>query len=126
MGLHEREGPSRARIHPAARSAEGGPMSATVQVGRRVLLPLAGVLLVLAAWQATVVAYALPAIVLPSPVAVLQALAELVRTRACWPDVGVSLGEFLAGFVVGGMSGVAVGLLIGESRRFRLSATPVV
>ena len=102
-----------------ARAVAGG-------VGRRVLLPLVGVLLVLGAWQATVVAYALPAIVLPTPLAVVRALAELVGTRAFWRDVGVSLVEFVAGFGVGGLLGVGVGLLIGESRRFRLSATPVV
>ncbi len=101
-------------------------MSTTRRVGRAVLLPLGGVLLVLAAWEATVVAYALPVIVLPSPLAVLRALAELLGTRAFWRDVGVSVVEFLAGYGIGGTLGVAVGLLMGESRRFRLASTPVI
>jgi ABC-type nitrate/sulfonate/bicarbonate transport system permease component len=101
-------------------------MSTTRRVGRAVLLPLAGVLLVLAAWEATVVAYALPVIVLPSPLAVLRALAELLGTRAFWRDVGVSVVEFLAGYGIGGTLGVGVGLLMGESRRFRLASTPVI
>jgi ABC-type nitrate/sulfonate/bicarbonate transport system permease component len=101
-------------------------MTTVRQLGRRVLLPLAGVALLLAAWEATVVVYALPVIVLPSPLAVVHALADLLRTREFWRDVMVSLLEFLAGFGVGGILGVAVGALMGESRRFRLSATPVV
>ena len=101
-------------------------MTRTFNAGRRVLLPLVGVVLVLAAWEATVVAYALPAIVLPSPLAVLAALGELVRAREFWRDVMVSLVEFVAGFGVGGALGIVAGVLIGESRRVRLSATPVV
>jgi len=107
-------------------SLEGGPVSATVRIGRRVLLPLVGVAMVLAVWEATVIAYALPAIVLPSPLAVVRALGELVRTREFWRDVMVSLLEFIAGFGIGGVLGIVAGLLIGESRRARLSATPIV
>ena len=72
-------------------------------------------------------AYRLPAIVLPSPVAVVAALVELVRharilaRRRRQPvrihrrlrDRRRSLG-------------IAVGVLMGESRRFRMMATPVV
>lgn len=93
---------------------------------RRVLLPLAGVLVVLGAWEATVVLYRLPAIVLPSPWAVAATLGELVTSRHFWRDVGVSLYEFVAGYAIGVVLGVATGLAMGESRRFRDSTTPVV
>jgi sulfonate transport system permease protein len=92
----------------------------------RLLLPLAGVLIVLAAWEATVVAYQLPVIVLPSPWAVLRALGALVRTTAFWHDVGVSLYEFAVGYAFGVVLGIACGLVMGESRAFRQAATPVV
>ena len=93
---------------------------------KRVLLPAAGVLIVLAIWEATVVSYKLPPIVLPSPWAVTATLADLVGTYAFWRDVGVSLYEFVAGYAIGVVLGIVVGLLIGESRLFRLTATPVV
>ena len=92
----------------------------------RVLLPLAGVLIVLAIWEGTVLAYHLPAIVLPSPWSVAATLAELVRTPAFWRDVGVSLYEFAAGYSIGVILGVAIGLLMGEWRHFRMTATPII
>ena len=102
-------------------------MIAAVRLVRnRVLLPLLGVLLVLAAWEATVVVYRLPPIVLPSPWAVLATLGELVVTFAFWRDVGVSLFEFAIGYLAGVVLGVAIGLLMGESRHFRMTATPVI
>jgi len=95
-------------------------------VVRRIVLPLIGVALAVAAWEATVLGYHLPAIVLPSPKAVVAALVELAGTHAFWRDVGVSLYEFVAGYALGAAAGIAVGLLMGEWRRFRMLATPVV
>jgi ABC-type nitrate/sulfonate/bicarbonate transport system permease component len=92
----------------------------------RVVLPAAGVLIVLAVWEATVVFYKLPPIVLPSPWSVATTLAELVATAAFWRDVGVSLYEFVTGYAIGVVLGIVAGLLIGEWRLFRLTATPVV
>jgi ABC-type nitrate/sulfonate/bicarbonate transport system permease component len=95
-------------------------------VAHRVLLPLVGVACVLAAWEATLIVYRLPAIVLPSPWSVAATLAELAGTAAFWRDVGVSLYEFIAGYTLGVVLGVAIGMLIGESRHFRMAVTPVV
>jgi ABC-type nitrate/sulfonate/bicarbonate transport system permease component len=95
-------------------------------IARRVVLPLVGVACVLAAWEATLFVYHLPAIVLPSPWAVVTTLAELVGTPAFWRDVGVSLYEFVAGYVIGVVLGVTVGMLVGEWRHFRMAATPVI
>jgi ABC-type nitrate/sulfonate/bicarbonate transport system permease component len=93
---------------------------------QRVLLPLIGVLIVLAIWEGTVVAYALPPIVLPSPLAVMRTLIELLQTRPFWRDVGVSLYEFAVGYSTGVLLGILVGTLMGESRRFRQTTTPLV
>jgi len=95
-------------------------------VARRLLLPIVGVACVLAVWEATLLVYRLPAIVLPSPWSVATTLFELVATAAFWRDVAVSLYEFIAGYAVGVVLGVAVGMLIGESRHFRMAATPVI
>jgi len=92
----------------------------------RVLLPLLGVIILLAAWEATVLIYRLPVVVLPSPWAVSATLVEMLGTAAFWRNVAVSLYEFAAGYVIGVASGVVVGLLIGEWRRFRATVTPVI
>jgi ABC-type nitrate/sulfonate/bicarbonate transport system permease component len=95
-------------------------------IQHRVLLPALGVLLVLVVWEATVIGWRLPVIVLPSPWTVAATLAELLITPVFWRDVGVSLFEFGSGYALGVALGVAVGLLMGESRRFRMAATPVI
>ena len=97
-----------------------------MKVRDRFLLPLAGVLLVLAVWQMTVVLYRLPVIVLPPPLDVALALMQLLGTRAFWRDVGISLYEFGSGYTIGVLLGIAIGVAIGESRIFRLASTPVV
>jgi ABC-type nitrate/sulfonate/bicarbonate transport system permease component len=92
----------------------------------RVLLPLLGVIILLAAWEATVLVYRLPVVVLPSPQTVSATLVEMLGTAAFWRNVAVSLYEFAAGYGIGVASGVAVGVLVGESRRFRATVSPVI
>lgn len=93
---------------------------------RRALLGALGALFVLVIWQGTVSFHGLERIVLPPPGEVAATLAELVFTRAFWRDVGVSLFEFVTGYVTGGVAGILVGALMGESRRFQAAASPVV
>ena len=95
-------------------------------VQNRVLLPLAGVLLIALAWEGTVLAYDLALVVLPSPWRVANTLLTLVRTPAFWRDVFVSLYEFAGGYLIGGVLGVGVGIMLAESRYFRMTATPVI
>ena len=95
-------------------------------VRKRLLLGLGGVLVIAALWQGTIFAYELPLVVLPSPWRVIEALLTLVRTSAFWKDVGVSLMEFAGGYLIGGVLGIAAGLLLAESRSARMTATPVV
>lgn len=111
-----------------AATTEGGDTSRSSAHALRdhLLLPLVGVAFVLCAWEATVLAYGLPAVVLPSPWAVARTLVQLLGTAAFWRDVGISLYEFALGYASGVALGVLVGLLIGESRGFRLAATPVI
>lgn len=95
-------------------------------VRNRVLLPFIGVLLVGAVWEATVLIYRLPVIVLPSPWLVLTTLVGLVQTVAFWRDVGVSLYEFAGGYVSGLVLGIVVGMMMGESRLVRMTISPVI
>jgi len=95
-------------------------------LGSRPVLAATGLLLVLTVWEAIVIAYELPPVVLPPPWSVLTTLLQLLVTKAFWRDVGVSLYEFTAGYACGLVLGIAVGMLMGESRRFRLTVEPVV
>jgi ABC-type nitrate/sulfonate/bicarbonate transport system permease component len=109
-----------------APAAPAGPVRGRRAWRDRVLLPAFGVLLVLVVWQATVVFYRLPLVVLPPPWDVGTTLARLITMRSFWVDVGISLYEFGSGYAIGVSLGIAVGMLIGESRAFRLAARPVV
>ncbi len=92
----------------------------------RLVLPLLGFGLVILVWQATIVLYDLQRIVLPSPVEVGATLLKLFGTSAFWRDVGVSLKEFLLGYVIGGLLGIAVGVLVGERPTFRMTLGPII
>jgi len=102
------------------------PVRARRWLWTRLLLPLVGLLLLAVAWEATVLAYALPVVVLPSPWQVVATLAGLVGTASFWRDVGVSLFEFTMGYALGVVLGVGVGTLVGESRAFRMFVAPVI
>lgn len=92
----------------------------------RIVLPLLGFALVMLVWQATIAIYGLQRIVLPTPMEVGATLLKLFGTAAFWKDVGVSLKEFLIGYLVGGALGILVGVLIGERPTFRMTVGPIV
>ena len=93
---------------------------------KRALLASLGVACVLIVWEVTVRLYGLPRIVLPEPWPVVTTLVGLLRTAEFWRDVGVSVYEFLAGYGLGVVLGIAVGMLTAESRLFRMTFAPVV
>lgn len=92
----------------------------------RFVLPCLGVVVVLAVWQGTIELYKLPTIVLPAPLAVIETLFSLLGEPSFWMDLGTSLVEFIAGYVIGGLLGIAVGMLMTELLFVRLTLTPVV
>ena len=92
----------------------------------RAALPLIGFAIVIAVWQATIAAYGLERIVLPTPGEVAATIGKLVRTTGFWRDVGVSLREFVLGYVIGGVLGIVVGALIGERPTVRMTVGPVI
>jgi ABC-type nitrate/sulfonate/bicarbonate transport system permease component len=117
------------KTHAAARDNRDDRASDATTGRRRryrVLRPLLGVVLVILAWQGTVMVYQLDAVVLPTPRAVVITLMTLFAMPAFWHDVAVSLGEFVVGYVVGMILGVAVGASMGESRYFRMTVSPVI
>ena len=92
----------------------------------RPLLALVGVAALLVVWQGTVLGYGLSPIVLPPPGSVAATLAALVITTAFWRDIAISLYEFLSGYLLGATCGIAVGMLVAESRIFRMTFAPVI
>lgn len=54
-------------------------------------------------------------LILPTPLAVLERLFELLPTPGFWRSVGASLGRILAGFLLGSLLGVALGVFTAAS-----------
>jgi NitT/TauT family transport system permease protein len=88
----------------------------------RIAAPVIVALLMVAAWQAFVTAYALPPWLVPSPRAVL---ATLVADRALLASsLWVTLSLALAAFALAVVAGVAIALAFAQSRWIEASFPP--
>jgi putative hydroxymethylpyrimidine transport system permease protein len=87
----------------------------------RPLLVTAGLLL---AWDLLVRLTAVPPFILPSPLAVGQAL--IGRAGLILPHAAVTAGEILLGMILGSLAGVAVAMLLGAFRGARPWVLPLL
>lgn len=108
-------------LQSAPRRPRVGPM-----LVNRLLLPLVGVVALIAIWELTVRLNDLETIVMPRPSEVVESLSDLVRSADFWHDVRVSVYEFLSGYLLGVTLGIAVGVLMGEQRIARMILHPVI
>ena len=94
----------------------------TASLGLRLLMPCAIGLLLLAAWEGLVRAYAVPSYVLPGPMEIGRAL------WADWPSLSVSLGITLeitgAALLAAAVLGLLIAVLFVQSRLIELSLFP--
>jgi len=82
----------------------------------RKLIPWIPPILVVALWQLAVSSGWLSSRILPAPSAVLQATQQLALSGELWSHIQTSTWRALAGFLVGGGIGFALGLLTGTFR----------
>src|SRR5206468_1046829 len=66
-----------------------------------------------------------PAYFLPSPIAVVRALWELLTKRDLLGDVAISFYRVMVGFVLSAVLAIPVGLLVGSFRPFEALIEPV-
>jgi binding-protein-dependent transport system inner membrane component len=92
----------------------------------RQLLPWLVFVLVIAAWQAASDAGLLPALFMPSPLAVVKALYALWRDGTLAQHVGASLGLIIPGWIIGTAAGLVVGLAMGIFSAARAAGLPIV
>jgi NitT/TauT family transport system permease protein len=88
--------------------------------------PLIFLVLMLAAWEGSVRFFDIPKIVIPSPSAVAFALYAGIASGDFIPHFFVSLYEIVAGFLVGAAAGLALGILISQSRLLERTFYPYV
>lgn len=90
------------------------------------LVSLLSPLVLLGIWELLVRGRILDVRFFPAPSAVLQTLVTLVTSQVLLSDIGVSLVRIGAGFTLGAVSGLILGLLMGVSRLVRAAITPLV
>lgn len=115
---------------PDVPMAEVGLVDFSGTVGRRTLraavLGVGGMATLIGLWEAFVVVGHVQPVVLPTPVGVVMTLGSLVRQPSFWNDVLVSVEEFGAGYLLGGVLGYVVGVLLGVSEWWSRTLGPVV
>jgi ABC-type nitrate/sulfonate/bicarbonate transport system permease component len=89
-------------------------------------VPWAAFAVMLAAWQAAAEMKLLPALFLPSPLAIVHAMVELYDSGTLGRHVGWSLYRIVVGWSIGTACGLAVGLAMGVFSAARAAGLPVV
>ncbi len=82
------------------------------------------VLAVLLAWEATAASGLLYRDVVPSLIAIGKALADLLSKPDYYWHLGVTAGEVGVGLLVGGLSGLLIGIVLGANRLLAKSYEP--
>ena len=85
----------------------------------------AGVLLLLALWQASVPLVGMSSYFYPSPADVVASFAELIGNGILPVYLADSVGRYLAGLTIGALAGVGIGMLIGLNRTASLALSPL-
>lgn len=90
------------------------------------LISLLSPVVLLVAWELLVRSRLLDARFFPAPSAVLKTLVTLITSGRLLSDIGISLIRLAAGFALGAISGLTLGLVMGVSRFVRAAIKPLV
>lgn len=93
---------------------------------RRRILIAAVFLVVMALWHVGVTVFQVSHLIVPGPVAVVQALWSTLASGEIVHHVGITLYEILAGFALGALAGFVLGALIGQSALLEAVLYPYV
>jgi len=118
---------------PLPRRSTGGRRSPRLLVVREAIpararwaLVAASVLVPLVAWTLLTVTHAVPETFLPSPAAVISALADMAGSGQLAPDVWASVSRILAGFGIAVAISVPLGVAMGAFRAGQAAFEPMV
>jgi NitT/TauT family transport system permease protein len=92
--------------------ASGKPMRRRPVMGSTTVLTILTGIGILVVWQAVVMIFRLPRIVLPPPADVALSLVQSLSTGRFYMHVGVTLFEALSGFIIGTLLAFALGIAI--------------
>jgi NitT/TauT family transport system permease protein len=90
------------------------------------LLSIGSPVLLLVVWEALVWAKVVDARFVPAPSTIFEAAWQMTRSGELWEHLSVSLVRLAAGFLIGVVPGVAIGLVMGLNRYVRAALDPLV
>lgn len=96
---------------------------------RRILpliYPLITLAVILLIWDQSVRIFALPDYLLPPPGSVFGALRDGFADHSLWPHIGTTVGETVAGFCIGSILAILLGITMAESRTFERFIYPLL
>jgi NitT/TauT family transport system permease protein len=88
------------------------------------ILPALSIVAFLVAWQLFVDIRHIPPIYLPSPVAIVRALLDMIEDGSLFYNLGATLLRIMVGFLLAAVTGIIVGIIMGMSRLFERIADP--
>ncbi|MEW5867168.1 MAG: ABC transporter permease [Bacillota bacterium] len=89
------------------------------------LYSAASIVVVVLIWQ-WVSTHLIDPFFLPAPTSVVEGTIELLREGTLFPFIGVSLGRIFAGWALGSLIAIPIGLLVGSSPIVRSMADPFI
>ncbi len=112
----------------SASDTSRGTMSLKYWTRRRLdsWLPALLVVLALFVWEMSVYFGHLSALFFPAPSTIAQSLVELTRNGELLTDLSATLSRLLQGLLIGGSSGLLLGLLMGYSQPLRTIVDPFI
>jgi NitT/TauT family transport system permease protein len=114
-----------AQIQPLAKRGHPSPRVRRPLVSERLLFGLLGFVIILPLWQAVVWAGLVKRVLISSPLDIIAvAWRDFFVTGYILPHLWVSTQEYLAGFVLAAVTGVALGLALGMNRRLQYLIDP--
>lgn len=113
---------SRIPTIPEAENAFGSALRHRLEIGLSLLL----FVVLVTIWEAVVWIFGIPAIVLPTPTSIVQSLWANLSTERFYYHIGVTLWEVLAGFAIGTVMGLVVGISIGQWKILEKTIYPYV
>jgi NitT/TauT family transport system permease protein len=96
---------------------------ATMKLAEKTL-PALSIVLFIGAWQLFVDLRGIPPVYLPSPLAILHALIDMVKDGSLFTNLGATLLRIAAGFLLAAVVGIVFGIMMGMWRLVQRVADP--
>lgn len=90
------------------------------------LYPLVSLAMLVLIWDVSVRVLSIPDYLLPPPAAVFEALRAGFADQSLWPHIATTLGETLAGYAIGSVLAILLGVVLAESRTFERFVYPLL